>query len=98
MNYDISFAKALKKRENIKSFEPTIRQVISTAPVVISIYSGQALLSEELVELSSDFCMLTGTCEVDGKTGICSIDRTLKVNEYVKCIPTNNGQRWFIVR
>ena len=56
------------------------------------------MLSEELVELSSDFCMLTGTCEVDGKTGICSIDRTLKVNEYVKCIPTNNGQRWFIVR
>ena len=98
MSYDVEIAKLLRERDNIKGFEPTIGQVISTAPVVISIYSGQALLSEELVELSSDFCMLTGACEVDGKTGICSIDRTLKVNEYVKCIPTNNGQRWFIVR
>ena len=36
--------------------------------------------------------------EVDGKTGTCSIDRTLKTGEYVKCIPTDSGQRWFIVR
>lgn len=98
MSYGVEIAKMLKERENIKSFEPTIGQVISISPVVISIYSGQVMLYENLVELSADFCVINGTCEVDGKTGTCSIDRTLKTGEYVKCIPTDSGQRWFIAR
>ena len=98
MGYDVGLAKALKERENIKSFEPTIGQVLSNSQVSISIYSGNVILTENLVELSADFCVLNGTCEVDGKTGTCSIDRTLKTGEYVKCIPTDSGQRWFIAR
>ena len=38
MSYDVEIAKLLRERDNIKGFEPTIGQVISTAPVVISIY------------------------------------------------------------
>lgn len=98
MSYGVEIAKMLKERENIKSFEPTIGQVLSNSPVSISIFSGQVILTENLVELSSDFCVFNGTCTVDGKIGTCSIDRTLKAGEYIKCIPTDNGQRWFIAR
>lgn len=98
MDYAVFIAKQLIKRDNIKSDEPTIGEVVSTAPLVISIFSGQVLLNDNLVELSNDFCILNGTCEVDGKIGTCSIDRTLKAGEYVKCIPTSSGQKWFIVR
>ena len=98
MSWEIDIAKEFKNRDNISPDEPVIGKVIGVSPVVISIYSGQVLLNENLIELSNDFCILTGTCEVDGKTGTCSIDRTLKVNEEVKCIPTSSGQRWFIMR
>lgn len=98
MSYDIVVAKLFKDRDNIKADEPTIGQVISISPVIISIYSGQVLLNKDLIELSGDFCTYTGSCLVDGKTGTCTIDRTLKVGEYVKCIPTSSGQKWFIVR
>ena len=63
-----------------------------------SIFNNQVLLNDKIVELSNDFCIMTGTCEVDGKFGTCSIDRTLKVGEEVKCIPTSKGQIWFIMR
>lgn len=98
MSWEIDIAKEFKNRDNISPDEPTIGKVISISPVVISIYSGQVLLNENLIELSNDFCTMVGTCEIDGKTGTCSIDRTLKVNEEVKCIPTSSGQRWFIMR
>jgi hypothetical protein len=98
MDYAVFIAKQLRERDNIKSDEPTIGEVVSTDPLVISIFSGQVLLNYNLVELSNDFCILNGTCEVDGKIGTCSIDRTLKAGEYVKCIPTSSGQKWFIVR
>ena len=98
MNYSVEIAKMFKERENIKSFEPTIGKVVSVEPLSISIFNNQVLLNDKIVELSNDFCIMTGTCEVDGKSGTCSIDRTLKVGEEVKCIPTSKGQIWFIMR
>ena len=98
MDYAVFIAKQLRKRDNIKPDEPTIGQVVSINPITISIFNNQVLLTDTLIELSNDFCVLNGTCEIDGKTGTCSIDRTLKVGEYVKCIPTSSGQKWFIAR
>ena len=98
MGYDVGLAKAFKDRENIVPDEPTIGKVVSVEPLSISIFNNQVLLNDKIVELSNDFCIMTGTCEVDGKSGTCSIDRTLKVGEEVKCIPTSKGQRRFIVR
>lgn len=98
MSYDVFIAKQFKDRDNIKPDEPTIGQVISVSPIQISILNGGATLKEEIIELSNDFCIFTGTCEVDGKTGTCSIDRTLKQGEAVKCIPTDGGQKYFIMR
>lgn len=98
MTYDVGLAKAFKKRDNVSPDEPTIGQVLSLNPISISIFNGQVILTDALVELSNDFCIMTGTCTIDGKTGTCTIDRTLKVGEEVKCIPTNGGQRYFIMR
>ena len=98
MSYDVGLAKAFKDRENVLPDEPMMGKVISVDPLKISIFNGQAELNSNLVELSNDFCIMTGTCTVDGKTGTCSIDRTLKTGEEVKCIPTNGGQKYFIMR
>jgi hypothetical protein len=98
MSYGVEIAKLFKDRDNVQPDEPTIGQVVSISPITISIFNNKVLLTDSIIELSNDFCVLTGTCIVDGKTGTCSIDRTLKQGEYVKCIPTSGGQRWFIVR
>ena len=98
MNYDISFAKALKKRENILPDEPVQGHVISVNPVKISIYNGAVILNERIIYLSSDFSVLTGTCTVNGETGTVTIDRTIKTGETVTCIPTARGQKYFISR
>ncbi|WP_244833367.1 DUF2577 family protein [Clostridium sp. BJN0001] len=96
--YYVDLANELKKRNNSKPCEPTIGKVISISPLKISIFNGQVLLDGNIIELSNDFCILNGTCEVNGETGTCSIDRTIKQGEEVQCIPTNNGQKWFIAR
>ena len=98
MSWETDLAKEFKNRDNIQSLEPTIGQVISVSPVKISAFSGNVILTDNIIELSNDFCIMEGTCIVDGKTGTCTIDRTLKNGEYVQCIPTNGGQKWFIAR
>lgn len=98
MSYAVGIAKEFNKRNNQTVDEPTVGKVISVNPISISIFNDQVKLTDSLIELSNDFCVMTGTCEVDGKTGTCSIDRTLKVGEYVKCIPTSGGQKYFIMR
>lgn len=98
MGYDVGLAKAFKDRENVSPDEPVLGKVVSIDPVKISAFNDKVLLDGALIELSNDFCIMAGTCEVDGKTGTCTIDRTLKVGEEVKCIPTSGGQKWFIMR
>ncbi|WP_321833639.1 DUF2577 family protein [Clostridium butyricum] len=95
--WDIELAKEFKKRNNAIPDEAVIGKVNSVNPVSISLFNGQSTFSGEQVYVSGSLSVYTGTCEVDGKTSTCTIDRSLKVGDSVLCVPTNNGQKWFIV-
>lgn len=95
--YDVELAKEFKKRNNKQPDEAVIGKVLSINPVTISLFNGQSTFSGEQVYVSSSLSIYTGTCIVDGKTGTCTIDRSLKVGNSVLCVPTNNGQKWFVV-
>ena len=95
--YDVELAKEFKKRNNKQPDEAVIGKVLSINPVTISLFNGQSTFSGEQIYVSGSLNVYTGTCEIDGKTGTCTIDRSLKVGDSVLCVPTNNGQKWFVV-
>lgn len=97
MAWDVDLAKELKKRNNIDIDEPTTGTVISINPISISIFNNQFILTSNLINISNSLGIYTGTCMIDGKSGICTIDRSLKVGNKVLCVPTSKGQKWFIV-
>lgn len=97
MSWDIEIAKELKKRNNIDIDEPTTGTVISVNPLSISIFNNQVILTSDLIHVSNSLGILNGTCTVDGKTGTCTIDRSLQKGNEVLCIPSSKGQKWFIV-
>ncbi len=97
MSWYVDVAKEFKKRNNIDIDEPTTGKVITIDPVSISIFNDSVVLTSNLINISNSLSIYTGTCTVDGKTGTCTIDRSLKVGDNVLCVPTSNGQKWFIV-
>ena len=50
------------------------------------------------INKKATFLPLSKTCGSTQQRLDKSIDRTLKVGEEVKCIPTSKGQIWFIMR
>lgn len=97
MGWDYDLAMEFKKRNNKEIDEPIIGTVVSATPLTISIYNGAVLLNNTNSYVCTGLSILTGTCEVDGKTGTCTIDRSLKVNDKVLCVPSNKGQTYFII-
>ena len=93
----VEIAKEFKKRNNVTPDEAVIGKVISVNPISVSLFNGQATFKGNQLYISNSLSVYSGTCEVDGKTGTCTIDRSLKVGDSVLCVPTNNGQKWFIV-
>ena len=96
MSWDTDLAKEFKKRNNIEAIEPTTGKVDSVNPLSISIYNGGAVLSGSLIQVSKNLKKHTGTCTVNGYTGTCEIDLSINEGDSVLCVPTNNGQKWFI--
>lgn len=97
MSWDYDLAKEFKKRNNKEMDEPIIGTVISSSPLSISLFNGSVILNNNNSYVCSNLSILTGACIVDGKTGTCTIDRSLKNGDKVLCIPSNNGQFYFII-
>ncbi len=97
MSVYVDIAKEFRKRNNITADEPTIGQVISINPISVSIFNNKVILSDSLIYVSNSLSVHIGTCTVGEKTGTCMIDKSLKVGDNVLCVPTSNGQKWFIV-
>ena len=96
MSWDVDLAKEFKKRNNSIPIEPTTGKVDSVNPLSVSIYNGDAVLTGSMIQVSKNLKKHTGTCTVNGYTGTCEIDLSLKVGDSVLCIPTSNGQKWYI--
>lgn len=97
MSWEYKLAKEFKKRNNREIDETVIGTVIGVNPISISIFNGSVILNSNNSYICSNLGIFSGTCTVDGKTGTCTIDRSLKVNDKVLCIPSNAGQTYFII-
>lgn len=97
MSWEYNLAREFKKRDNKDIDEPIIGTVTNVIPLNISIYNGSIILNDENTNVCASLSLLKGTCIVDGKTGSCEIDRSLKAGDKVLCIPSNSGQVYFIV-
>lgn len=97
MSWAYKFAQELKVRNNKDIDEAIIGTVISANPLSISLFNGLVILNNSNSYICSNLGILNGTCTVDGKTGTCTIDRSLKVGDKVLCVPSNSGQTYFII-
>lgn len=97
MSWEYDFAREFKKRNNKDIDEPIIGTVTSINPLSISLFNGSVILNNSNSYVCSSLGILKGTCQVDGKTGTCTIDRNLKAGDKVLCIPSNSGQTYFII-
>lgn len=97
MSWAYDLAGEFKKRDNKDIDEPIKGTVISSNPLSISLFNGSVILNNRNSYVCSNLGILKGTCIVDGKTGTCTIDRSLKNGDKVLCIPSNKGQTYFIV-
>ena len=96
MSYDVELAKEFKTRNNVVPIEPTTGTVNSVLPLSVSIFNGEVVLTGDIVQVSKNLKKHTGTCTVNGYTGECKIDLSLRVGDNVLCIPTSGGQKWYI--
>lgn len=97
MSWDYDFAREFKKRDNKDIDEAIIGTVISASPLSISLFKGSVILNNSNSYICSNLSLINGTCTIEGKTGTCVIDRSLKAGDKVLCIPSNSGQTYFII-
>lgn len=97
MSWAYDLAGEFKKRDNKDIDEPVIGTVISNSPLSVRLFNGSVILNNSNSYVCSNLGILKGMCTVDGKTGTCTIDRSLKSGDEVLCIPSSNGQAYFII-
>lgn len=97
MSWEYKLAKEFKKRDNKDINEPLIGTVTGVNPITISLYGGSVILNNSNSYISSYLKRESGTCAINGENGSCIIDRSLKINDKVLCIPFNHGQTYFII-
>lgn len=108
MNWDVELAKELKSRENKIPIGPVLGNIISVSPLKIAIFNNNAILTEKhcyicssLIEIYlrkadiklnsvADHGVVTTSGEVTFKD-------VLKVGDKVLCLPTSDGQKFFII-
>ncbi len=103
MSYAVEFAKELKNRDNPDVDEAVIGDIIEINPVTVSLFNGQAIFTEGVNCYVCEILRgIKGTITIDDIPGIgavtstCTISRTLKKGDKVLCIPTANGNKYFI--
>lgn len=105
--YDTILAKHFKERDNPVIEQPVVGTVISLSPFKISIYNGDIVLNENIIYVCQHLFKIKGNIKIDpfsdssGDTHNVNnnfeITRDLKVGDKVMCVPTDNGQKYFIV-
>lgn len=107
MSYDVELAKRYKDRDNPIPLEPLLGDVISIDPLKIAIMQNQAILTGDLCYLCSNLVSNAkyaafvlnnvgdyGSVSTNGTIEYMNI---LKTGDKVMCVPTANGQKYFIV-
>lgn len=109
MSEIVRLAQQFKSRNNpnLDMIQAMVGTVISVEPLQIGIYNNSVILTSELCYMCSNLTNYTknssfvlntstdlGTISCDGTISYKDI---IKVGDNLMCIPTNNGQKYFIV-
>lgn len=107
MSVYTDIAKEFKARNNPSIDEPVIGTVISSSPLSISIYNGAITLNKDIIYVCENLVSIKGTISISSFSdsngdshavnNTFEIKRTLNVGDKVMCIPTDHGQKYFIV-
>ena len=80
--WEVQLAKHFKDRDNVEPVGVTLGDVISVNPLSISIYNNQVILTEQ-------HCCVCSSLK--------TIENILNTGDKVLCLPTTDGQTFFIV-
>lgn len=106
--YLVRLTKEFKNRDNPIPLEPLLGDVISIDPLKIAIMNNQAILTDSLCYLCSNllgnyarhasiFLQSIGNLGEVTTDGTITYSNILKAGDKVMCVPTANGQKYFIV-
>lgn len=108
MPWDVELAKEFKKRNNKASTGPLLGDVISSSPLKVAILGNKVILTEKQCYICSslvDSYIRKANIKLDTVTdhgtistpGEIQFKEILKSGDRVLCLPTADGQRYFII-
>jgi hypothetical protein len=101
MSWDIDMAKLFKDRDNKPQIGGVLGQVISMEPLRISIYEGRTILSSDIIffcnNLLSNVIRKATINNLTASEVEIIYKEVLSVGDYVCCLPTEDGQKFFII-
>jgi len=103
MNYAVKLAKELRNRDNQDIDEAIIGDIIETNPIKVSLFNGKAIFTDGInCYICESLKSISGSITIDSIPGLgsvtskCIISRELNKGDKVMCVPTANGQKYFI--
>lgn len=107
MDYDVVLANELHKRNNIKVSEALRGEVLSVNPLKIGIMQNKVILDNDWIYICSrvaqdilNFNIKLNSVADHGAietNGTIKIKDLFKKGDYLMCVPTEKGQKYFIV-
>lgn len=108
-SYDIKLAQHLRTRDNQEAEGPTLGEVIALEPLTISIYDGNATIIQgdkcyicssliiNYTRAASIFLKSVGNIGAVTTDGTITYKDILKIKDKVLCLPSADGQTFFII-
>lgn len=107
MGYDVILANEFYKRNNKKISEAVKGEVLSVSPLKIGIMQNKVVLENDLIYICSKVAQDILNCNINlnsvadndsiSTSGTIQIKDLFKKGDYLMCVPTEGGQKYFII-
>lgn len=101
--WDMVLTKQFRDRDNKEQVSATIGTIISVNPMSISLYNGKVILNNKQIIVCNSLLtinaniVLNNVAEYGTVTTECIITNTINNGDKVLCLPTSDGQTFFIL-
>ena len=102
-SWEVQLAKHFKDRDNVEPVGVVLGDVISVSPLSIAIYNNQVILTEQQCYVCSNLKSKNANITLDNVADHGTVSTTGTINyilnagDKVLCLPTPDGQTFFIV-
>lgn len=96
-NYDVRLAQLFRERDNQEIEGPILGEVINIDPLRISTNNNQIVLGADQCYICTNILTRNANITFNGITGAGSIQSVLNIGDQLLCLPTANGQKYFII-